>query len=132
MEEMIEQSEYRRRTKKKDRRKNSNKIFKILLAVLCIVIWVSVVYFGYTTAKSYIDTSIKNVQQQNAMNLDNVNEQILQLKNEIKELRLSMDETDDSLSDTSSLQEDIDDQLDELDERLDDLEKSLKILQEAP
>lgn len=134
MEEVMldeRESTYRKRRKKNKNALGKRKL-KIFLVVLSICIWGGVVYYGYTAAKSYIDTSINNVQQQNAMNLSEINEQVVQLKNEISELRISIEDTDSSISSTGTLQENIDKQLSALDTRLKELEKSLKILQEAP
>ncbi len=121
-----------RRTKRKAKTVFKRRVINVVVFFICVSIWGGVVYYGYTNAKAYIDTSIQNVQQQNAMNLSDINEQILLLNNEILELRTSIDNTGSSLSDTGSLQKSIDRQLDALEDRLRELEKSLKILQEAP
>ena len=120
-----------RRSKRKAKTVKKRAI-NVVIFLICISLWGGVVYYGYINAKSYIDTSIQNVQQQNAMNLSDINEQILLLQNEISELRGSIENTGISLSDTGSLQKSIDRQLDALDDRLRELEKSLKVLQEAP
>ncbi|SES85211.1 Clathrin-binding domain of Huntingtin-interacting protein 1 [Natronincola peptidivorans] len=116
--------------KKKARRK---KIFiNILLFILSVGFWGAAVYYGYTYAKDYIDTSIHNVQQENAVSLHQLTEQIQQLNQEIAILRQSIEATDSTLSSSTSVQERIDSRLEELDHQLGVLERSLQILKEAP
>ncbi len=118
--------------KSRTKKKKGNIVLKIIMILLSLAIWSGVVYYGFITAKEYIDTSIKNVQQQNAVNLTDINDQIIQLSGEISALRESIEDTDSSLSSTGDLQESIDEQLSALDKRLRELEDSLEILQEAP
>lgn len=116
--------------KKKTRRK---KIWiNILVFILSIGVWAAVVYYGYTYAKGYVDTSIKNVQQENAINIQQLTGEIQSLNQEIINLRLSIENTDSTLSNSTSVQERIDERLGELDRQLEELEKSLQILKEAP
>ncbi|AKL93788.1 hypothetical protein CACET_c02720 [Clostridium aceticum] len=109
---------------------------KILITVLIIFfsisLWGFVVYYGYTYAKDYIDTTIRNVQQENAMNIQQLSEEVHTLKQEIVNLIQSLESTDSTLSDSASLQIRIDRRLEILDQNLKELEKSLKILKEAP
>lgn len=131
MEEIIYDEKETKRNRRR-KKKGSSIILKIVIVLISIAVWGGIVYHGYTTAKAYIDTSIQNVQQQNALKLDEINEEILLLKNEITVLQEIVAATDSSLSDTGSLQRNIDIKLEALDERLKDLERSLKILKEAP
>lgn len=116
--------------RKKQRRKKI--IINILVFILSLGFWGAAVYYGYTYAKDYVDTAINNVQQENAMNIQELTGEIQLLNQEIKNLRLSIEATDSTLSSSSSLQERIDERLGELDYQLNQLEKSLEILKEAP
>ncbi|SNS63223.1 hypothetical protein SAMN05446037_101527 [Anaerovirgula multivorans] len=116
--------------RKKEKRK---KIWvNILIFLLSIGFWGAAVYYGYTYAKDYIDTSIRNVQQENAINIQQLTSEIQSLNQEIINLRLSIENTDSTLSNSTSVQERIDERLGELDDQLKQLEKSLGILKEAP
>ncbi len=116
------------------RKKKSNKkiMIKILAVVLCAGLWCAIVYYGYTYAKEYVDTSIRNIQQENALNIQQLTDKVGQLSQEIKGLRESLDDTDSSLSYSTRVQKRIDDKLEELDDQLEELERSLEILKEAP
>lgn len=127
---MTEQRPPRRKIKKNKTTRQAR--IKILVWVLSIAVWLGIVYYGTTMAKDYIDVSIKNVEQANAIGLKDINEQVLELKAEIIALRDSIKDTDNSLSSTGQLQESIDEQLTALNSRLEELEASLKLLKEAP
>lgn len=116
------------------RKKAKRKKFwiSLLLFLVSIGIWTTVVYYGYNYAKDYVDTAIRNVQQENAMNIQQLTEEIQSLNQELINLRLSIENTDSTLSNSTSLQERIDERLGELDRQLEELERSLKILKEAP
>lgn len=117
-------TEERRVRKPRAKKVGNNITLKIILIILSIAVWSGIVYYGFTTAKAYVDTSIKNVQQQNAVNLSEISNQTTQLNNEIKALRESIENTDNSLTSTGSLQKSIDKQLSALDKRLKELEKT--------
>jgi len=128
LEENIQDEEQlKRKTKKK------NKIWiNVLIFCISAGIWSTVVYYGYTYSKNYIDVSIKNVQQENALNIQELSEKIELLSSEIRNLKNSIDNTDDTIADSTIVQEKIDNKLKALDNQLETLEKSLQILQEAP
>ena len=97
-----------------------------------IILWGAIVYFGYTYAKDYIDTSIKQVQQENALNIQQLTEEVQTLKLEVRNLTDSIISTGLTLSNSTSIQDQIEQRLEVLDKSLQDLENSLRILQEAP
>lgn len=117
------------RRKKEKRRKIW---MNILIFILSVGFWGAAVYYGYTYAKDYIDTAIRNVQQENAMNIQQLTDEIQSLNQEIINLRHSIENTDSTLSNSTSVQERIDERLGELDNQLTQLERSLQILKEAP
>ncbi|MEN6387079.1 MAG: hypothetical protein ABFD79_18010 [Phycisphaerales bacterium] len=104
----------------------------VLIFSIFIVLWLGTVYFGYTYAKNYLDASIDNVRQENAMNIKEIKENITLLSNETRNLRASMEDAGMVISSTSDVQTRIDEKLLNLESQLKDLEKSLEILQEAP
>ncbi len=116
------------------RRKRKDKsIWKnVVIFTMCVILWSTIVYYGYTYAKSYVDTSIRNVQQENAINIQELGEHIDQVKQEISSLRENIKNTDSTISSSTVVQERIDEKLENLDLQLKNLEKSLKILKEAP
>lgn len=121
------------RTQAKRKKKKSKKIWiNILIFILSVGFWGAAAYYGYTYAKNYIDISIKNVQQENALNVQQLTDQISLLNQEIKNLRDSIEDADSSLSYSAKVQRRIDKKLEDLDEQLEELEKSLEILKEAP
>lgn len=117
----------------RQKKKKAKKIWiNVLVFVISAGVWSSAVYYGYTYAKNYIDMSIKNVQQENAINIQAVSDRINVLSNEINSLKNSINNTDSTISDSTIVQERIDKKLKTLDIQLKTLEKSLQILKEAP
>ncbi|MBB6217791.1 peptidoglycan hydrolase CwlO-like protein [Anaerosolibacter carboniphilus] len=115
------------------RRKKDKDIWRTLVFfIVAITLWSTIVYYGYTYAKSYVDTSIRNVQQENAINIQELGERIEQVRQEISSLRGNIENTDSTISNSTVVQERIDEKLENLDLQLKNLEKSLKILKEAP
>lgn len=112
--------------------KSRNLLINILIFMISIGLWCGIVYYGYSYAKNYIDTSINNVRQENAMNIQGLSDQVKLLSNQIKELSNSFEDTDSTISNTTDVQNKIDNKLEELDNRLKELQKSLDILKEAP
>ncbi len=132
MDDVITESEMRPRKKNHYKKGMHKKSSKTVIYVVIILVWLGFIAYGAMKAKDYIDVSIKNVEQANAISLKAINEQVLDLKAEIVALRESIEATDSSLSSTGRLQESIDVQLSALNNRLQELEASLKILKEAP
>jgi len=119
-----------------DVRKRKQRIKKILINIIIFVIsagvWSAGAYYGYIYAKDYIDTSIKNVQQENAMNIQRLTESMEMLGQEITGLRENIEEADSTLSSSTSVQRRIDNKLEDLDDQMKELERALQILKEAP
>lgn len=126
------ENQYSSRTEKKKDKKTNHVLRTVVLFLIALGVWTGIVYFGYTYAKDYVDNSIKNVQQENAMNIKELNEQIKILQTEIRNLSGSMENAGLTISNTSGVQERIDEKLKSLDSQLKKLENSLRILKEAP
>ncbi|WBW96543.1 hypothetical protein [Oceanirhabdus sp. W0125-5] len=114
----------------------SKRVSKVLTNILIFIIvlgfWSVVISYGYTYAKNYIDTSINNVRHENAMNIEELKDQVKLLSDSIKVLNDTIDNTDTTISSTTDVQKRIDDKLEKLDAKLKELEKSLSILKGAP
>lgn len=123
-------------TTRMDARRKKQRTRKILINIALFIasagVWCAAVYYGYTYAKDYIDTSIRNVQQQNAMNIQQLTERMEALGQEIAGLRESIEEADSTISDSTSVQRRIDRKLEDLEDQLEELERALEILKEAP
>jgi len=104
----------------------------LIYGILFILIWGGIVYEGYYYSKNYFDKTINNIQQTNAMNVEQINGRLDNLKNEMEELKMSFSSTDETLSSSGSIQEQLNKKIELLDGQLKNLEKSLKILKEAP
>lgn len=126
-----EEQQFNSRAHKAKEKKNNTAV-KVVLFLVSIGLWSAIVYFGYTYAKDYVDTSVKNVQQENAMNIKDLKEQITSIGSEIRNLKNSMEDAGLTITNSSGVQERIDNKLKSLDDQLQQLEKSLKILKEAP
>ncbi len=117
-------------------KKKKQRFKKILINIAVFIVsagvWYAAAYYGYTYAKGYVDTSIRNVQQQNAMNIKQLTEKIEALGQEIAGLREHIEEADSTISSSTSVQRRIDDKLIDLQSQLKELERTLNILKEAP
>ena len=112
--------------------RNKKIIFNISIGLVMVGLWFGMVYFGYIYANAYLDTAINNIQQENAMNMKEIKEEISILSSETRNLRASMEDAGLVISNTSDVQSRIDEKLLELETHLQQLEKSLATLQEAP
>jgi DNA repair exonuclease SbcCD ATPase subunit len=128
----IPETEVSRVDAKKKNQKNKKIFINIVIFILSAGVWYAAAYYGYTYAKDYIDTSIRNVQQENAVNIQQLTERMEMLGHEITGLRERIEETDSTLSSSTSVQRRIDRQLGDLEDQLEELERALQILKEAP
>lgn len=123
-------------TTRMDAKKKKSKAKKIFINIAVFIVsagvWYAAAYYGYTYAKDYIDTSIRNVQQQNAMNIQQLTERMEALGQQIAGLREHIEEADSTISSSTAVQRRIDDKLEDLEDQLKDLERALDILKEAP
>jgi len=99
---------------------------------LFLLIWGGLVYGGYYYTKQYFDQTITNLQQTNALHMQEVNEKLSALNNELNALQDALSNTDETLSSAGDIQEELNEKIELLDEQLKALEKSLNILKEAP
>ncbi len=104
----------------------------VIYILLFLLFWGGLVYGGFYLTKQYFDQTINNLQQTNALNMQEVNEKLAGLNNELYALQQAISNTDDTLSSSGDIQEELTEKIEILDEQLKALEKSLKILKEAP
>jgi len=116
---------------REQRRRRSARMSTAAVLIL-LALWGGIVYFGYTTAKSYLDTALQNIQQENAVNLQELTQSIDRISREVSNLRESIESTDSALAGSTKVQNRIDEKLEDLDAQLQELERSLQILKEAP
>ena len=128
----IPETESSRMDARRKKQRTRKILVNIAIFIVSVGLWCAAVYYGYTYAKDYIDTSIRNVQQQNAMNIQQLTERMEVLSQEISGLRESIEEADSTISDSTSVQRRIDDKLEDLEDQLGELERALEILKEAP
>lgn len=116
----------------REQRRRRSARTSVAAALLLIVLWGGIVYYGFTTAKAYIDTALQNVQQENAVNLQELTHSIDRLSRDVDYLRECIESTDSALAGSTKVQNRIDEKLQALDNQLKELERSLKVLKEAP
>ncbi|MGI6606356.1 MAG: hypothetical protein ACOX2X_04880 [Peptococcia bacterium] len=116
------------------RRRNKNtSIGKgIAYVLLFLLVWGGLVYGGFSFTKQYFDQTITNLQQTNALHMQEVNEKLSALNNELNALKNALSDTDETLSSAGDIQEELNEKIELLDDQLKALEKSLNILKEAP
>ncbi len=107
-------------------------ILYVLIILLCGVAWWQITLRGYEVAKAYVDQSVQEVRQDNAVSVQELQDRIDVLGQEMAQLRESLDSAGSSISNSATVQGRIDERLGSLDKQLKDLEKSLKVLKEAP
>lgn len=128
----IRETEQKRMDVRKKKQRNKKILINILILIISVSLWCAAAYYGYTYAKDYIDTSIRNVQQENAVNIQQLTERMEMLGHEISGLRERIEEADSTLSSSTSVQRRIDRQLGDLEDQLMELDRALQILKEAP
>ncbi|MBO8129493.1 MAG: hypothetical protein H0Z39_09900 [Peptococcaceae bacterium] len=105
---------------------------KPLSFLLVLVLWGGLVYGGCYYAKQYIDRTIQDVQQTNAMNVRAIKDRLDTLAAKIQEIEDVLQQADQTLASSGSTQKELNKKIAELDRQLQELEKSLNILKEAP
>ncbi|MDK2920202.1 MAG: hypothetical protein PWQ37_2935 [Candidatus Petromonas sp.] len=139
MENSLHSESYKSKRVKGNKNKGKRIWINILLFIISIGLWGTIVYYGYINAKAYIDDSINRIEQNNAMAVQQlkeemkiINSEIKRLRSEIKDLKEEVRDADSTLTNSNDIQEGIDKKLKYLDDKLKDLQESLDILKEAP
>jgi len=116
----------------RSRRTGSERSFGPLYIVLFLLVWGGLVYGGFYLSKQYFDQEITNIQQTNALNIQEIKDRMDSMTNELIAIKGDLSNTDETISSSSSIQEELNEKIEVLDKQLENLEKSLKILREAP
>lgn len=114
------------------RKTGSLKGIGFIYVLVLLLLWGGLVYGGFYFSKQYLDKTINNIQQTNALNIQEIKERMESLTNEMIALKSELSNTDQTLSSSSSIQAQLNQKIDLLDRQLKNLEKSLQILKEAP
>lgn len=103
----------------------------LMVIILTVLVWGGLVCGGFYLAKNYIDRSIKEVQETNAMNVQALDERLNSIHGEMQDIKSALAQTDETLSSTNSTRKELNQKIEQLDEQLKQLQNSLKILQES-
>lgn len=101
------------------------------IIILVLLVWSGLVYGGFYLGKDYIDRSVKNVQETNAMNVQALEEELKSIRGEMKEIETALNQADKQLSSTDATREKLNRKIEQLDKQLKQLQKSLQILRET-
>lgn len=113
------------------RRKSSSRKTGIFV-LLFLLFWGGLIYGGFYVTKQYLTTTLGNIQQTNALHLQDMQERLASLSNELAALKGELSNTDKTLASSTGIQGELRQKIELLDAQLKDLQKSLKILKEAP
>jgi len=102
---------------------------RVILAL--VLLWASLFAGGFWYARQYIDQMVLEIQETNALNVQDLEEKIQSLSTEMKAIKESLTQTDKTLSSTGTASEEVKKRIEEMDKQLKGLEKSLSILQES-
>ena len=114
---------------KQARKKNRTPIFAYILA---LALWGGLIFGAYYYATTYIDSSIRNVQETNALHMKGVEERLDIIQAELEVVKEALASTDQTLARTDSTREELNQRIEELDRQLEQLEESLNILRMSP
>lgn len=104
----------------------------IVYFLLFLAFWGGLIFGGFYITKDYLDKSINNIQQTNAMNIQELKDRLDSLTNEMVVLKQALNSTDQNITSSGSIQVQLNKKIEVLDQQLKNLEKSLNILKEAP
>ncbi|HAG11782.1 MAG TPA: hypothetical protein DCK76_10505 [Desulfotomaculum sp.] len=106
--------------------------FNQLRVILALVfLWACLLVGGFWYARQYIDQKVLEIQETNALNVQDLEEKMQSLSAEMKIIKESLTQTDKTLSSTGTASEEVKKHIEEMDKQLKELEKSLNVLQES-
>ena len=101
------------------------------ILIITILVWAGLVCGGFYLAKDYVDNSIQEVQETNAMNVQTLDQKLTGIQKEMEEVKTALAQTDETLSSTDSTRKELNQKIEQLDKQLKQLENSLNILRES-
>lgn len=114
------------RVSRKERRQG------LRLAVpLAVFLWIALLGGGFWLAKGYIDNSLRDIQDTNALHVQALQDKLESLSQKLEELERALETADDTIARSSITQEELNERIMELDRQLEKLEESLRILKES-
>lgn len=105
---------------------------RIALFVASLVLWGGLLYGAYYYATDYLESSLRSVQETNALNVQALNERLDAIQLEVQSLKEALDDTDQVLAKSDETREALHQRIEELDLQLEQLEKSLETLGMSP
>jgi len=102
-----------------------------LAVPLLVLLWLALLAGGVWLAKGYLDNSLRDIQDTNALHVQALQDKLESLSQKLDELERALEAADDSLARSSITQEELNERILELDRQLEELEESLRILKES-
>jgi septal ring factor EnvC (AmiA/AmiB activator) len=102
---------------------------RVILAL--VLLWACLLVGGFWYARQYIDQKVLEIQETNALNVQDLEEKMQSLSAEMKIIKESLTQTDKALSSTGTTSKEVKKRIEEMDNQLKELEKSLSVLQES-
>lgn len=117
--------------KPRQRRRERKPVLRLMAALLALIVWAALGFAGYWYAKEYVNTTIRDVQETNALHVQALQDRLETLSQRLEEIERALATADDTIARSSITQEELNRRITELDQQLQQLEESLKILKES-
>ena len=125
------------RYKSKHAKRARNRVLSVVLVILILITWTALFYGGYyyldlrlVQMEQETKNYLQSIQETNALNIQNLEEQIRSLQQNISEISMALEQADQTLNKSNSTREALTERIDKLDQQLEELRHSLNILQE--
>jgi len=102
------------------------------IALAAVLAWFFLVCGGFYIAKLYVDQSLQDIQQANAINVKELEGRLDAISGDVSAIQDALGQAGTTLSSSGTTQKELVSRIEKLDSQLQDLEKSLTILKEAP
>ncbi len=96
-----------------------------------VLLWLGLAGAGFWYARQYVQQTVREIQETNALHVQALEEEIHALRGEMQRIEEALAAADRTLAGTSSASEEVNERISQLDQQLKKLEKSLNILQES-
>ncbi|MBU4515594.1 MAG: hypothetical protein KJ776_05160 [Proteobacteria bacterium] len=104
----------------------------LLLTILSVAVWGGLLYGAYYYATDYIDSSIRTVQETNALHVQALNERLDAIQVELEGVKDALEDADRTLASSDSTRAALSQRITELDRQLAQLQQSLNVLRKSP
>jgi len=116
---------------RQEKRKQTGPGPGVLGIITMLILWAGLTYGGYWYATDYVQRTVREIQETNALNVKVLEEDIQSLREDMSAIQEALNRTDETLSSTGSAGEAVNERISLLDEQLKKLEKSLNIMMES-